>query len=262
MLTHVPSLTRVKVEEGQLQRSSIDHRHTPSSPHTLTYRASLAFTSRKRPTAGSCSTITTTPAPPAPGASGSLETPTYRSSDTTVSPTIQQSSFEYADPRGTGPHTVPKRPESMSLPPSDMPPHLPVSPSSHSSPTTRTDPPSNSIDVAPTVGSERRNETTQHSSNSLPRPGEKKISSIHVQAMVKTSTRAGITQKQSAKFAPFSLSPIPPGPPETRREAHSRLKMPGAFPGTSLDDVDMSSSVLVDSVSPDCRAEHSNRSWI
>jgi len=95
----------------------------------------------------------------------------------------------------------------------------------------------------------------------ITRPGEKKISSIHVQTMVKTSTRAGITQKQSAKFAPFSLSPIPPGPPETRREAHSRLKMPGAFPGTSLDDVDMSSWVLVDSVSPDCRVENSNRSW-
>jgi hypothetical protein len=262
VLTHVPSSTRVKVEEGQCQRSSIDHRYTPSSPHTLTHHASLAFTSRKRPTAGSCSTITTTPAPQAPGASGSLETPIHRSSSTTVSPTIQQSSFECADPRDTGPHTVPKRPESMSLSPSDMPPHLPASPSSHSSPpTARTDPPSISIDVAPTVGPERRNETTQHSSNSLPRPGEKRISSIHVQTIIKTSTRPSIIQKQSAKFAPFSLSPSPPGPPETRREAHSRLKMPGAFPGTSLDDVDMSSWVLVDPVSPDCRVENSNRSW-
>jgi hypothetical protein len=263
-LTHVSCLTRVKVEEGQ--RSSIDHRYTPSSPHTLIQRASLASISRKRPTADSCSTATTAPVPPAPGVSGSLEARTHRSSSGTVTPAIQQSSSEFAGPRGIQPLApiVQERPENVSLPPSDIPPHLPIPPSSHlPSQSTRTDsdPPPNAIDVAPMVSSERQKGTTQRSSNSLPRSEEKKVSPIHSQTKIKRSTRASVTQKPSTKFAPFSLTPSQPGPPATRREAPSRLMMPGAFPGTSLDDVDTSSWVLVSPVGPDCQVEVSKRGW-
>jgi len=258
-LTHVPSLTRAKVEEGQC--SSIDHRYTPSSPHTLIHRASLASMSRKRPTAGSCSATTTTPVPPAPGASGSLEAPTHRSSSSTVTLTIQQISFEFAG-RGIQPPIVQKRPENVLLSSGGTPPHLLVPPSSHSPPqSTHTDPPPNTIDVAPTVSSERQKGTTQPSSNPLPPSEEKKVSLIHSQTKIKRSTRASVTQKSSTKFAPFSLTPNQPGTPETRREKPSRLMMPGAFPGTSLDDVDMSSWVLVSPVSPDRQVEVSKRSW-
>jgi hypothetical protein len=261
-LTHVSFLTLVKVEEGQC--SSIDYRYTPSPPHTLIQRASLASISRKRPTAGSCSTAITTPVPPAPGASGSLEARTHRSSSSTVTPAIQQSSFEFAGPRGIQPLApiVQERPENVSLPPSGIPPHLLVPPSSHSPPqSTHTDPPQNAIDVAPTVSSERQKGSTPCSSNSLPRSEEKKVSPIHGQTKIKRSNRASVTQKPSTKFAPFSLTPSQPGPPVTRREAPSRLMMPGAFPGTSLDGVDMSSWVLVSPVSPDCQVEVSKRSW-
>jgi hypothetical protein len=258
-LTHVPSPTRVKVEEGK--SPSIDHRYTPSSPHTLMHRASLASISRKRPTAGSCSTTTTIPVPPVPGAPGSLEARTHKSSSNAVTLTIQQISFEFAG-RGIQPPIVQKRPENVSLPPSGTPPHLLVPPSSHSPPqSNRTDPPPNAIDIAPTVSSERQRGTTQCSSNSLPRSEEKKVSPIHGQTNIKRSIRASVTQKPSTKFAPFSLTPSQPGSPETRREAPSRLKMPGAFPGTSLDDVDMSSWVLVSPVGPDCQVEVSKRSW-
>jgi hypothetical protein len=258
-LTHVPSLTRVKVEEGQC--SSIDHRYTPSSPHTLIHRASMASISRKRPAAGFCSTTTTTPVSPAPGASGSLEARTHRSSSRTVTLAIQHVSFEFAG-RGIQPPIVKERPECVSLPPSDIRPHLLVPLSSHSPPqSTLTDPPPNAIDVAPMVSAERQKGTTQRSSNSLPQSEEKKVSPIHSQTKIKRSTRASVTQKPSTKFAPFSLTPSQPGPPETRKEAPSRLMMPGAFPGTSLDDVDTSSWVLVSPVSPDCQVEVSKRSW-
>ena len=257
-LTHVPSPTRTKAEEGQ--RSSIDCRYAPSSPHILIYRASLASISRKRPTAGSCSTATTTLVPPAPGASGSLEARTQKSS---VSPANQQSSFEFADPRDIQPPIVQERPENVSSSSSDIPPHLLAPSPSHSLPqSTRTDPPTNAIDVAPTVSSERQKGTIQRSSNSLPQSEEKKVSPTHSQAKIKRSTKAILTQKSSAKFAPFSLTPpSQPGPPETRREAPSRLMMPGAFPGTSLDEVDMSSWVLVGPVSADCQVENSKRGW-
>ncbi|KAF8497905.1 hypothetical protein F5888DRAFT_1827820 [Russula emetica] len=76
-------------------------------------------------------------------------------------------------------------------PQAGIPPHLLVPPSSHSPPqSTRTDPPPNAIDVAPTVSSERQKGTTQRSSNSLPQSEEKKVSPIHVQTKIKRSTRA------------------------------------------------------------------------
>jgi hypothetical protein len=253
-------LTRVKVDDGQC--SSIDHRYTPSSPHTLIHRASLVSISRKRPTAGSCSTAIATPVPPAPGASGSLEAPTHRPSSSTVTPAIQQSSFEFAGRSGIQLPIVQERPENVSLPPSGTPQHVLVPPSSHSpSQSTCTDPPPNAIDVAPTVSSERQKGTTQRSSNSLSRSEEKKASPIHSQTKNKRSTRASVTQKPSTKFAPFSLTPSQPGSSETRREAPSRLMMPGAFPGTSLDDVDMSSWVLVSPGGPDCQVEIPKRNW-
>lgn len=259
-LIHVVSLTCVKIEEGQC--SPIDHKYTPSSPHTLIYRASLASISRKRPTAGSCSATTTTPAPPAPGASGSLEARTHRSSNSTVTPAIQQPSFEFSGPRGIQPPIVQERSENVSLHPSGIPPQLPAPPSSHSPPqSTHTDPPPKAIDVAPTISSECQKGTTQRSSNTLPQSEEKKVSPIHSQTKIKRSTRASVTQKPSTKFAPFSLTPNQPGPPATRREAPSRLSMPGAFPGTTLDDGDMSSWVLVSPVDPDCQVEVSKRSW-
>ena len=130
-LTHASSPTRVKVEEGQ--SSPIDHRYTPNSPHTLIHRTSLASISRKRPTAGSCSTTTTIPIPPAPSVPGSLEARTHRSSSSTGTLTIQQISFEFTS-RGIQPPIVQKRPENVSSPPTGTPPHLSVPPSSHSSP--------------------------------------------------------------------------------------------------------------------------------
>ena len=256
-LTLVPYLTRVKVEEGQCP-------YTPSSPRTLIYRISLASVSQKRPTAGSCSATTTTPAPPAPGASESVEARTQKSSSNTVTLAIQQSSSEFAGPCGSiQPPIVQDRPENVPLTPSGIPPQLLVPPLSHSPhQSTRTDPSPNAIDVAaPMVSSERQKETTPLSSNSLPPPEEKKVSPIRGQTNIKRSTRASVTQKPSTKFTPFSLTPNEPRPPGTRREAPSRLTMPGAFPGTLLDDVDMSSWVLVSPVNPDCRVEVSKRSW-
>lgn len=262
-LIHVVFMTRIKVEEGRC--SSIDHRYTPSSPHTLIHHASLTSISRKQPPAGSCSTTTTTPIDPAPGALGSLKAPPRRSSSIyTVTPAIQESSFEVAGPPGIQPLIVQERPENVSMPGTGIPQHLLVPPSSHSPlppQSTRTNPPPNAIDVTPTVSSERQKGTTQRSSNLLPRSEEKKVSPIHTQTKIKRSTRTSVTQKPSAKFASFSLTPSQPGP-ETRREAPSHLMMPGAFPGTSLDDVDnvdMSSWVLVSPA--DCQVEVSKRSW-
>jgi hypothetical protein len=261
-LIHVLFMTRIKVEEGRC--SSIDHRYTPSSPHTLIHRASLASISRKRPPAGSCSTTTTAPIAPAPGASGSLKAPPRRSSSSTVTPAIKESSFEVAGPGGIQPLIVQERPENVSMPPTGIPPHVLVPPSSNSPlppQSTRTDPPPNAIDVAPTVSSERQEGTTQRSSNSLPRSEGMKASPTQTKTKIKRSTRTSVTQKPSAKFASFSLTPSQPGP-ETRREAPSHLMMPGAFPGTSLDDVDnvdMSSWVLVSPA--DCQVEVSKRSW-
>lgn len=255
-LTHVPSPTRVKVEEGQF--SSIDHRYTPSSPHTLTHRASFASMSRKRPTAGSCSTTTIAPIPPALGASGSLEARTHRSSSSTATPAIQRSSFELAGPRGIQPPIVQERQENVSFPPGGIPPHLLMPPPSHSSQSTRIDPPSNAIDVAPTVSPER---ATQRSSNSIPLSEREKVSPIHNYSKIRRSTRTSVTQRPSTKFAAFPLTPSEAGTPENRREAPSRLKMPGAFPGTSLEDADMSSWVLVSPVGPECQLEVPKRNW-
>ena len=259
-LIHVLFMTHIKVEEERC--SSIDHRYTSSSPHTLIHHASLASISRKRPTAGSCSTTTATPIAPAPGAPGSLKAPPRRSSSSAVTPVIQESSFEVAGPRGIQPLIVQERPENVLMPPTGTPQHLLVPPSSHPplpAQSTRTDPPPNAIDVAPTVSSERQKGTTQRSSNSFPRSEEKKVP-IH-QTKIKRSTRTSVTQKSSTKFASFSLTPSQPGP-EARREAPSHLMMPGAFPGTSLDDVDnvdISSWVLVSPA--DCQVEVSKRSW-
>lgn len=256
-LTHVPSPTRVKVEEGQF--SSIDHRYTPSSPRTLTHRASFASISRKRPTTGSCSAATITHVPPAPGASESLEARTHRSSSSTVTPAIQQSSFELAGPRGIQAPIVQEQPENVSLPPSGIPPHLLVPPPSHSPlQSTRTDPPPNAIDVSPTVRSEL---ATQCSSNSIPQSEGGRVSPIHTHSKIGRPTRASVTQKPSTKFALFSLTLSEAGTPENRREAPSRLRMPGAFPGTSLEDADMSSWVLVSPVGPECQLEVSKRNW-
>jgi len=244
----------------------MDHRYTPSSPHTPIPRASLASISRKRLTAGSCSTTTTTPVPPAPGAPESLEARTHISSSSAFNPAIRQSSFEFSGSRGSQPPIVQRRPENVSFPPSSIPPQFLVPHSSHSpSQSTRTYPPQNAIDVAPTVVSEHQKGTTQRSSNSLPRSEEKKVTLIHSQTKIKRPARTSVTQKPSPKFAPFSLTPGQPGPPETRREVPSRLSrlmMPGAFPGTSLDDVDVSSWVLVSPISPDCQVELSKRSWL
>ena len=257
---HVHFLTRVKVEDGQ--SSSIGNRYTPSSSHTLIHRASLASVSGKRPTAGPCSTATVTPIPPAPGASGSPEAPPHRSSSSTVTSTIQQSSLEFASRSGIQPSVVQERSENVSLPPSGTPAHLLEPPSSHfPSQSTRPDPLPNVIDIAPTVSSERQKGTTQRPSNSLPRSEEKKVSPIHIQTKIKWPTSASVTQKPSTKFAPFSLTPRQPGSSEARRKAPSRLMMPGAFPGTSLDDADMSSWVLVSPVGPDCQVEVSKKNW-
>ena len=148
------------------------------------------------------------------------------------------------------------------MPPGGTSAHLLEPPSSHfPSQSTRPDPLPNVIDIAPTVSSERQKGTTQRPSNSLPRSEEKKVSPIHSQTKIKRPTRASVTQKPSTKFAPFSLTPRQPGSSETRREAPSRLMMPGAFPGTSLDDADMSSWVLVSPVGPDCQVEVSKRNW-
>ena len=259
-LIHVSYLTCVKVEEGQCP--SIDNRYTPSSPQALIHRVSLASISLKQPTAGPCSAATTTHVPVAPGALESLEASAHRSSKSTVTSAIQQSSFEFASPRDIPPPIVQERPENVSSPTDGIPPHLLVSPSSNSPPKSTAHPTPNAIDdVAPTVSPERQKGTTQRSSNSLPRSEEKKVSPIHSQTKIKRSTRAGVTQKPSTKFAPFSLTPNQPGPLETRREAPSRLMMPGAFPGTSLDDVDVSSWVLVSPVGPDCQVEVSKRNW-
>ena len=255
-LTCAPSLVPAKVEEGQC----LSTRYTPSFPHTLIYRASLVSISRKRLTAGSCSSATIIPAPPAPGASGSLEAHTHRSSSSIVTPAIQQPSCGCASPRGIRPPIVQERPDSVTLPTSGIPPHSLVPSSSR--PPTRTDPPSNAIDVAPpTARSERQKGNTQRSSDSLPRSEEKKMPPIHSQTKIKRPFGASVTQKSSTKFAPFSLTPSQPGPPETWREAPSRLTMPGAFPGTSLDDVDMSSWIMVSPLTPVYRVEVSRRSW-
>ena len=265
-LIHVISLTRVKVDEGQ--RSLIDRRYIPSSPQTLIYRASLSSISRKRPTAGFCSTVTTTHSPQAPGASESLEARILKSpsNTVTVTPAIQQSSFKVASTHDIQASIVQERPENVSPPPSGILPHFLVPPSSHSSPqSTCTDPPPNAIDVplTRTVSSERQilKVMTQRSSNSLPQSEEKKVPPIHNQTKLKESTRNGVTQKSSTKSVPSSLTPCQPGPPATRREAPSRLTMPGTFPGTLLDDMDMSSWVLVSPVNPDCRVEVPKRSW-
>jgi hypothetical protein len=269
-LTHVPHLKRVKAEEGQ--RSPIDNLYTQGFPHTVTliHRVSLDSISQKRPTAVSCSatTTTTTTASPAPGAPRSLEARTHRSSSNAVTAAIQQSSFEFASPSASGSvkplaAIVQERPEIVSLPPGGIPPHLLVPPSSHSSPqSTRNDPPPNG---APTVNSERQKGTaTQNSSNSLPRSEEKKVPLISSQSKFKRPTKACATQKQSStKFAPSSVTPSQPAQlgPEVRQEAPSRLMMPGAFPGTSLDGVDVSSWVLVSPVGPDCQVEVSKRNW-
>jgi hypothetical protein len=233
----------------------------------------------KRPTAGSCSTTaTTTPVPAAPGASGSPEIRSHLSSITSVTFSIQQSSFEPAGSRGNQPTTVSERPESVSLPPSSMPPHIPVPPLPHSSPpSTRTDPPPSSIDLAPKAGLEHRNGTnTQRSSNTSPHSGTKKIPSpIRSQIIIKS-----ITHKPSIKFASFSIPPSSPTREAPHHHHHHlssleeqlgtikiappiRLTMPGAFPGTSLDvdiplDVDISSWVMVGPVSP---VEESKPSW-
>ncbi|KAF8466093.1 hypothetical protein DFH94DRAFT_781924 [Russula ochroleuca] len=248
-LTLMSSPTRVRVEEGQ--RPSKDNIYTPDSPHTLTHRASLAPISQKVPTAGSCSATATTHVPPVPGASGSPEIPSPKSSSTNVTSAIQQS-FESTDPRGTQPTYVQERSERVSSPPSSMPPHLPTPPLPPSPP--RTDPPSKSIDVAPMVGPERRNGTTRPSLNSSRQSGEKekKVSSI---TKIKWSTEGTITFKPSAKFGPFSIPPSSP-PPKTR-EAPIRLTMPGAYPEMPLD-VDVSSWVLVSPVGP---VEGSKGSW-
>ena len=254
-LTLMPSPTRARVEEGQ--RLSTDNGYTPDSPeslHTLTHRASLASIPQKLPTAGSCSATTTTPVPPTPGASGSPEIRSHKSSTTTMTSTIQQSSFESTDPRGTQLTTVQERPESVSPPPpSSMPPHFPAPPLPSSLP--RTGPPSKPIDVVPIVGTERQNGTnTWPSSKSSRQSGEKKkkVSSI---TKVEWSTEGSITFKPSAKFGPFSIPP-PSSPPKTQ-EAPIRLTMPGAYPEISLD-ADVSSWVLVSPVGP---IESSKGSW-
>ncbi len=261
-LTHVPSPTRAEL--GERQRLLTDDGYPSSNPPSLTHCALLASISQKWPTAGSCSTSTTTPVPPAPSASRPPETRTHSSLSTTVTPAtgIQQSSFVIAGLNGNRPLTAQERPESMPLPPSGLPPHFPAPLSSHPPPpSTHPDPPSSFLDVSSTVGSERQNGTTQRSSSSLLRSAEKKVSPLRGQTKIKGPTRASITQRQSAKFTPFSILPSPPAPLEAGREAPSRLMMPGAFPGTSLDDVDMSSWVLVSPVGPDFQVEVSNRNW-
>ena len=251
-LTVIPSPTRVRSREGH--RSPTDNRYTPGSPHTLTHYTPFASKSQNRPTAGSCSATTTTPVPSAPRAAGPPEIPSHKSSSTTITSAIQQSSSEQ---RATQPTTVPGGPESAPLPSSGMIPHIPVPPLPSTPPpsttSTRTDPPSTSINAAPVVGPERRNERP---SNSPPQPGEKRASSIQNETKVKWSTGDSITWKPSGKFEPFSIPSSPP-PAGKRREAPIRLTMPGTFPGMSVD-VDVSSWVLVSPVGP---VESSKRSW-
>ena len=255
-MTLAPSPTRVRVNERL--RSPTINGYTPGFTHSLTHYTPLASLSQKRPTAGSCSTITTTPVPSAPGAPGSPEIRSHRSSSTTVTPAIQQSSSEL---RGTQPTSIPERPELVSLPPSGMPPHIPVPPLLPSlPPSTCINTPSKTVDVVPVVGPERRDKTIQPSSNLLPQSGDKKASSIKIEAKFKWSTGNSITWKPSGKFVPFSVSsssPIGPPPPKTRK-APTRLTMPGAYPGMPVDE-DASSWVLV---SPDGPVEVSKRSWI
>ena len=251
-LTITPSPTRARVNERL--RSPTINGYTPGFPHALTHYTPLASISQKRSTAGPCSTITTTPAVPPAGAPGSPEIRSHRSSSTTVTPAVQQA---FSELRGTQPTTVLEQPESVTLPPSGMPPHISVPPLPCSPPpSTCINSPSNTVDVVPVVGPERRNETIQPSLNLLHQSGDKKASSIKIEAKFKWSTGDSITWKPSGKFAPFSISSSPP-PPKTRK-APTRLTMPGAYPGISVDE-DTSSWVLVGPVSP---VEVSKRSWI
>ena len=235
-MTLAPSPTRVRVNERL--RSPTINGYTPGFTHSLTHYTPLASLSQKRPTAGSCSTIT--------------------SSSTTATPTVQQHSSE---PRGTQPTSIPEQPESVSLLPSGMPPHIPVPPLLSSlPPSTCINTPSNTVDVVSVVGPERRDETVQPSSNLLPQSGDKKASSIKIEAKFKWSTGDSITWKPSGKFVPFSVSsssPIGPPPLKTRK-APTLLPMPGAYPGMPVDE-DASSWVLVSPVGP---VEVSKRSWI